>query len=139
MSEDRVLEFGERHPAAPVASAGRDDRSSVGQQHRSSTLATQTHRAADVLTTTADGIVGAAQELRHQADRWAARADDLADGLYRAADRLRSSSAGAAAMADDVLRTARRHPGMVLGGAILVGLGAAVVMAGPSPRRDRTA
>lgn len=139
MNEDRVLEFGERATASPHASGPRGERSADPGPHPPVTLAAQAHRAAGLLTTTADALVGCAQELRHQADRWASRADDLADGLYRAADRLRSSSSGAAGVADDVLGAASRHPGVVLGGAILVGLGAAVLMTGASTRRHRTA
>jgi len=93
------------------------------QQTVTSKADTQKNRAAEGIAGIADAIHKAGDELRSHNEGLAALVDNASDQLKSFADRIRER--GTADIVRDVADFGRRQPLVFLGGAFLIGLGAA--------------
>jgi hypothetical protein len=114
---------GNGHDTSARVSGERQSILSGIQQTVSSKADSQKNRAAEGIAGIADVIRNAGNELRSQNESLASLVDGASDQLKSFADRIRQRGTGD--IVKDIAEFGRRQPGLFLGGAFLIGLGAA--------------
>jgi hypothetical protein len=114
---------GPQHDAATRERGERQGILSGIHQSVSSKADSQKNRAAEGIAGIADAIRNASNELRSQNESLASLVDGASDQLKSFADSIRQRGTGE--IVRDIADFGRRQPAMFLGGAFLIGLGAA--------------